>query len=80
MNFWDEYYSYIVNRFDTDAVGAKKIMKIYIKELKQRIDNSEDERAKQLWFEEFNGVVYPEPDEFLASLFLFGENPFIPEK
>lgn len=78
MNFWESYYTYIADRFNTDIDGAKKIIKIYIKELKQRIDNSDDERAKQLWLEEFNGVSYPEPDDFLASIFLFGENPFIP--
>ena len=80
MNFLDGYYSCIANNFDTDTIGAKKIVEIYIKDLKRRIDESNDVKVKELWNEEFNGVLYPEADEFLSSIFLYGENPFIPQK
>lgn len=49
-------------------------------ELKRDIDNSNDDKAKKLWLEEFQGIAYPTTDDFLSVIFLFGSNPFIPEK
>lgn len=50
MNFLEIYYTAIANKFDTDTIGAKKILENYIMELKRDLDNSNDDEAKRLWF------------------------------
>lgn len=80
MNFLEIYYTAIANKFDTDTIGAKKILENYIMELKRDLDNSNDDEAKRLWFEEFQGKPHPSTDDFLSAIFLFGSNPFIPKK
>lgn len=80
MNFLEIYYTAIANQFNTDLIGAKKILENYIMDLKRDIDNSNDDKAKKLWLEEFQGIAYPTTDDFLSVIFLFGSNPFIPEK
>lgn len=80
MNFSEKYYTAIANQFNTDLIGAKKILENYIMDLKRNIDNSNDDKAKKLWLEEFQGTAYPTTDDFLSVIFLFGSNPFIPEK
>ena len=80
MNFLEIYYTAIAKQFNTDIVGAKNILENYIIELKRNIDNSNDSEAKRLWFEEFQGKPHPSTDDFLSVIFLFGSNPFIPEK
>lgn len=80
MSFLDDYYNCIASSYNTDTIGAKKVVEKYIKDLKEEIDKSDDVKVKVLWNEEFNGVLYPEPDEFLSSVFLYGKNPFIPQK
>lgn len=79
MNIIDSYYYLIAKEFHTDIIGAKETVCRYIEDLKEQIDNSCDEKAKLFWFEEFNGVSHPDPDEFITSLFLSGKNPFIPK-
>lgn len=78
MNFYEKYYNVISTKYDTDLDGAKIVLEKYIILLKEQIDKSNDEHIKTLWYEEFNGKEYPTPDEFLETIFLFGENPFIP--
>jgi len=48
--------------------------------LKEDVDNSCDDKIKTLWFEEFQGKAHPTADEFLSTIFLFGKNPFTPQK
>ncbi len=80
MNFYEIYYNEISKRCNTDLNGAKIVLEKYIILLKERIDKSNDEHIKTLWYEEFGGKEYPTADEFLEAIFLFGENPFIPRK
>lgn len=80
MNFIDIYYTAVANKYDTDFNGAKEIIAKFIKDLKREINESEDEKAKTLWHEEFRGKECPSVEEFLSSVFLFGNNPFIPNK
>lgn len=71
-------YNLIAKEFHTDIIGAKETVCRYIEDLKERIDNSDDEKTKLFWYEEFSYNPYPDPDEFIALLFVIGENPFIP--
>ncbi|MBE6815222.1 MAG: hypothetical protein E7522_07225 [Ruminococcaceae bacterium] len=80
MNIYEVYYTAIANRYNTDIDGAKEIIEKYLKDLKKEIDESDDEKVKTLWYEEFAGKEYPDAEEFLNSIYLFGENPFIPKK
>lgn len=80
MNIIDNCYRLIAQEFKTDAIGAKETVCRYIEDLKAEIDNSDDENAKQYWYEEFSNNPYPTPDEFIALLFVIGENPFKPQK
>lgn len=78
MNIIDTYYYLIAKEFHTDIIGAKETVCRYIEDLKERIDNSDDEKAKSFWYEEFSDNPYPDPDEFIALLFILGSNPFTP--
>ncbi len=80
MNFLEIYYTAIANKYNTDFLGAKKIVEDYIIALKTDVDNSGDDKIKTLWLEEFQGKSHPTADEFLSTIFLFGENPFTPQK
>ncbi len=80
MNFLDIYYTAITNTYNTDVDGAKEIIEKYLRDLKKEIDESDDEKVKTLWYEEFAGKDYPTADEFLTTIFLFGSNPFIPKR
>ena len=80
MNFYEIYYDEIAKRCGTDLAGAKVVLEKYIVLLKEKIDKSDNEHLRTLWREEFNGKDYPTVEEFLESIFLFGENPFVPEK
>ena len=79
MNFLDSYYKIISEHYNTDVDGAKDIIAKFIKDLKKEIDESDDEKVKKLWYEEFNGEEYPDVEAFLGAIFLFGNNPFIPK-
>lgn len=80
MNIFEIYYTAVANKYDTDFDGAKGIIAKFIKNLKKEIDESDDEEVKILWNEEFRGEEYPDVEDFLAVIFLFGDNPFIPKK
>ncbi len=80
MNIIDNCYNLIAKEFHTDIIGAKETVCRYIEDLKEDIDKSDDEKAKQYWYEEFSNEAYPTPDEFIALLFVIGENPFKPQK
>ncbi len=80
MNFLDNYYMIISERYNTDFDGAKDIIAKFIKDLKKEIDDSDDEKVKIMWYEEFNGEEYPDVEAFLGAIFMFGHNPFIPKK
>lgn len=80
MNFLETYYTAIAHKYNTDFSGAQKIVEEYIVELKEDVDNSCDDKIKTLWFEEFQGKAHPTADEFLSTIFLFGKNPFTPQK
>ncbi|MBE6751323.1 MAG: hypothetical protein E7556_02235 [Ruminococcaceae bacterium] len=80
MNIFEIYYNAVANSYDTDLDGAKEIIEKFIKELKKELDESDDEKVKTLWYEEFAGKEYPDAEEFLATIFMFGKNPFIPKK
>jgi len=83
MTLYEMYYTAVYNaiskKYCTDIKGAKEIVEKYITELKEKIDNSQDEHAKQFWIDEFGDKAHPTADEFLETIFLFGENPFIPK-
>lgn len=79
MNLIDYYYNLIAKAFNTDMVGAKETLCRYIEDLKERIDNSDDEMSKLFWYEEFGEASLPDPDTFLVLLFMSGNNPFIPK-
>lgn len=76
MNLIETHYYLIAKAFHTDMIGAKETVCQYIEDLKEQIDNSNDENAKTFWYDEFNDN-YPDPDEFLTLLFMTGENPFL---
>ena len=80
MNYESDWNSLLFNgkSFSYDIIGARETVCQYIEDLKERIDNSDDEKAKSFWYEEFNDN-YPDPDEFLVLLFMTGENPFLPK-
>ena len=80
MNIIDRCYHLIATEFNTDTVGAKETISQYIEKLKAEIDTSDDEKAKQYWYEEFGNDSYPTPEEFIALLFVIGKNPFKPKK
>ena len=80
MTFLETYYKTIANKYNTDVDEAKKMVENYIIKLKRDIDNSNDDKVKTLWFEEFQGKSHPSADKFLSSIFLFNENPFIPNQ
>ncbi len=79
MNLVDYHYYLIAKAFHTDMVGAKEMLCRYIEDLKERIDNSNDENAKIRWYEEFGNSPCPDPDGFLVILFMAGHNPYIPK-
>ncbi len=71
MNFYEIYYNEIANRCGTDLDGAKVVLEKYIILLKERIDKSNDEHIKTLWYEEFNSKESPTQEELIhARLFL----------
>lgn len=80
MNLFEIYYNAIANRYNTDMEGAEEILKKYIGELKDELDASDDEHAKELWNDHFCGATYPSTEDFLLSIIMFGENPYIPKK
>ena len=80
MNFLQIYYTAVANKYDTDFEGAEKIIEKFIKDLKKEIDESDDEKVKKLWNDEFCGEEYPDAEAFLGVIFMFGQNPFIPKK
>ena len=80
MNIFEIYYTAVANSYDTDFDGAKEIITKFIKDLKKEIDESDDEEVKILWNEEFRGEEYPDVEDFLGAIFMFGHNPFIPKK
>ncbi len=79
MNLIDYHYNLIAKAFNTDMIGAKETLCRYIEDLKERIDNSDDEKAKIFWYEEFGEASLPDPDTFLVLLFMSGNNPFLPK-
>lgn len=80
MNIFETYYNAVASYYNTDIDGAKKIIAKFIKDLKKEIDESDDKKVKTLWYEEFGSKENPEVEDFLASVFMFGYNPFIPKK
>lgn len=54
MNIIDTYYYLIAKEFHTDIIGVKETVCRYIEDLKERIDNSDDEKTKLFWYEEFS--------------------------
>ncbi len=80
MNIFEIYYTAVANSYDTDFEGAKDIIAKFIKNLKKEIDESDDEEIKTRWEDYFEGEDYPDVEDFLTVIFMFGHNPFIPKK
>ena len=72
------------NVFSTILVGCSCLVltgcKATQRDLKKEIDESNDEEVKILWNEEFGGEEYPDVEDFLGAIFMFGHNPFIPKR
>lgn len=80
MNLYDQYYNRLAEKLGLDIDDVKFFIRLYIANLKVEIEESEDEFRKELWRNEFGEDQYPTTDDFLTTLFIFGKNPFIPNK
>ncbi len=80
MNLIEDIYNIIAKRYNTDLDGARGIVVKYLKDLKKEIDESDDEKIKILWYEDFGDTDNPDPDWYVLSATLVGHNPYKPKK
>lgn len=80
MNLIEGIYNIIAKRYNTDLDGAREIVVNYLKDLKKEIDESDDEKSKELWYEDFGDTDDPDPDWYVLSTALVGHNTYAPKK
>ena len=76
MSFQDVFCDSLMKKFDIDKEEAKFCLRLYIARMKFEVEESDDERKKELWHDEFGDVEYPTIEAYLTTVCIFGRDPF----